>query len=172
METAIRLLNEMVNERLVESYAIGGAMAALFYAEPIVTFDLDVFVLLPEAQATRPIVTLEPQFDFLRQRGAVQRGEHLVIGGVPVQLLPAWNALIIEATRQAVARSVGGETTRVCRREHLLAILVQTGRDKDRARLPLLLEGTKPDERLLGEILDRHDLRGRWNEWATGRHAG
>lgn len=71
-----------------------------------------------------------------------------------------------------VARSVGGETTRVCRREHLLAILVQTGRDKDRARLPLLLEGTKPDERLLGEILDRHDLRGRWNEWTMGRHAG
>src|SRR5450830_1273514 len=59
---------------------------------------------------------------------------------------------------------------RFCRQEHLLAILVQTGRDKDRARIPLLLEGTPPDRRLLDEILERHGLRGRWDQWTKGPH--
>ena len=35
MEAAIRLLNEMVTRGLLDSYAIGGAMASLFYAEPV-----------------------------------------------------------------------------------------------------------------------------------------
>ena len=132
MEAAIRLLNEMVTRCLLDSYAIGGAMASLFYAEPVATFDLDVFVLLPTAQSDRTIVTLEPQIAFLREHGAVQEGEHVVIQGLPVQILPAYNALVTEAMKQAVTRRVGQVETRVCRQEHLLAILVQTGRDKDR----------------------------------------
>jgi hypothetical protein len=153
MEAAIRLLNEMVTRGLLDSYAIGGAMASLFYAEPVATFDLDVFVLLPTAE-----------------HGAIQKGEHIVIQGLPVQILPAYNALVTEATKQAVTRRVGQVETRVCRQEHLLAILVQTGRDKDRARIPLLLEGTAPDRRLLDEILEHHGLRGRWDQWTKGPH--
>jgi hypothetical protein len=170
MEAAIRLLNEMVTRGLLDSYAIGGAMASLFYAEPVVTFDLDVFVLLPTAHSDRTIVTLEPQIAFLREHGAVQEGEHIVIQGLPVQILPAYNALVTEATKQAVTRRVGQVETRVCRQEHLLAILVQTGRDKDRARIPLLLEGTPPNTHLLDEILERHGLRGRWDQWTKGSH--
>ena len=171
MEAAISLLNEMVARGLLASYAIGGAMASLFYAEPVATFDLDVFVLLPAAQSNRTIVTLEPQVAFLREHGAVEEGEHVVIQGLPVQILPAYNALVTEATKQAVPKRVGQADARVCRQEHLLAILVQTGRDKDRARIPLLLEGTVPDRRLLDEILERHGLRGRWDQMTEGPHA-
>ena len=89
MEAALRLLNEMVTRGLLDSYAIGGAMASLFYAEPVATFDLDVFVLLPTVQSDRTIVTLEPQIAFLREHDAVQEGEHVVIQGLPVQILPA-----------------------------------------------------------------------------------
>lgn len=41
MEATVRVLNEMVEEGLLEAYAIGGAMAAVFYVEPVATFDLD-----------------------------------------------------------------------------------------------------------------------------------
>jgi hypothetical protein len=34
---------------LVGDYAIGGATAVLFYAEPARTYDIDVFVVLPQA---------------------------------------------------------------------------------------------------------------------------
>ena len=170
MEEAIRLLNEMVSRGLLDGYAIGGAMASLFYAEPVATFDLDVFVLLPQAQAGQSVVTIEPQLAFLREHGAVEQGEHIVVHGLPVQLLPVYNPLVAEATKQAVTKRVGQAETRVCRQEHLLAILVQTGRDKDRVRLPLLLEGTLPDRRLLDEILERHGLRRKWDEWTKSPH--
>ena len=40
------ILNELESAGLVERYAIGGAMAGFFYAEAVVTEDLDAFVLL------------------------------------------------------------------------------------------------------------------------------
>lgn len=39
-----RELNELKATGLVREYAIGGATAALFYAEPARTYDVDVFV--------------------------------------------------------------------------------------------------------------------------------
>lgn len=54
---AFRVLNELESEGVIATYAIGGAMAMLFWAEPTVTFDLDVFVLLPD-QAEASIVSL------------------------------------------------------------------------------------------------------------------
>jgi hypothetical protein len=38
----------MKDARVVVDYAIGGATAVLFYAEPTRTYDVDVFVTLPE----------------------------------------------------------------------------------------------------------------------------
>lgn len=35
-------------EGVVLDYAVGGAMAVLFYAEPTRTYDVDVFALLPD----------------------------------------------------------------------------------------------------------------------------
>ena len=46
-----RVLNRMRDERIVAQYAVGGATAVLFYAEPTRTYDLDVFVTLEEADA-------------------------------------------------------------------------------------------------------------------------
>src|SRR2546425_1180224 len=44
---ALRALNTMKAERVVEEYAITGAMALVFWTEPVPTFDMDVLVLLP-----------------------------------------------------------------------------------------------------------------------------
>jgi len=41
---------------IVLDYAIGGATAVLFYAEPTRTYDLDVFAILP----TSPMESLAP----------------------------------------------------------------------------------------------------------------
>ena len=44
---ALRALNTMKAEGVIEEYAIAGAMALVFWTEPVPTFDLDVLVLLP-----------------------------------------------------------------------------------------------------------------------------
>ena len=37
----------MKHEGVIEDYAVAGAMAILFWTEPVPTYDLDVLVLLP-----------------------------------------------------------------------------------------------------------------------------
>jgi hypothetical protein len=50
MRRTLEVLNELEKESVFSRYAIDGAMAATFYTEPVLTFDLDVFVVLsPEA---------------------------------------------------------------------------------------------------------------------------
>lgn len=168
METVLKVLNQLVEAGLVETYAIGGAVAALFYAEPVATHDLDVFVVLPESQANAAVVTMEPQLAFLKGRGGVPQGEHVVLHGIPVQLLTAYNSLVLEATRDAQPRTVGATLTRVVRVEHLLAISVQTGRAKDRARVEQLLEEADVDRAALASILERFGLTERWAAWSGG----
>jgi len=49
---ALRVLNDMKRAGVVEDYAVAGAMAMAFWAEPIPTYDLDVLVFIPGDEAT------------------------------------------------------------------------------------------------------------------------
>jgi hypothetical protein len=146
---------------LVERYAIGGAMAAFFYAEAVVTEDLDAFVLI---KTSGGLITLTPIYEFLKQRGATEEREHLWLAGTLVQLIPVYDALTEEAVREAVDKTVGQTKTRVMCVEHLIAIALKTGRAKDSARIALLLEGAEVDQSRLRDILSRHDLQSRWEK--------
>lgn len=48
MKEALKVLSDLVTDGVIEAYAIGGAMGATFYLEPVVTMDLDVFVLFKD----------------------------------------------------------------------------------------------------------------------------
>ncbi len=130
MKRTLQVLNELEHAGVIERYAIGGAMGATFYVEPLLTFDLDVFVILPQSAAG--LLSLAPLYEALRARGYTEEGECVLIEGIPVQFLPAYNALLDEALREARTTSYEEALTRVVRAEHLIAICLQTGRDKDR----------------------------------------
>ena len=162
MKKTISVLNDMLADRVVENYAIGGAMAALFYAEPVVTYDLDVFVLLPAQEGS--LVRLDKIYGYLKGRSYKVDKEHVLIEGIPVQFLPAYNALTEDAVREAAQLKFEGEPVRVARLEHLLAIMAQTGRAKDKARIEQLLDECKVDRKALTRILTRHTLLGAWKK--------
>src|SRR5437899_5466672 len=106
-------------------------MAAMFYTEPFLTFDLDVFVVLPRTPGG--LLSLAPLYDALRARGySEQENECIMIEGVPVQFLPTYNALLEEALNEGPEIMYEDIRTRVLRSAHLVAICLQTGRDKDR----------------------------------------
>jgi hypothetical protein len=88
------------------------------------------------------------------------------IEGVPVQFLPAYNALLEEALQEAREVPYEDVQARVLRAEHLAAICVQTGRPKDRERARLLREQAALDEDYLTALLARHGLAGKWREWS------
>jgi hypothetical protein len=161
MQKTLTILNELEAAGLVERYAIGGAMAAFFYAEAVVTEDLDAFVLIKTSSG---LITLTPIYDFLKQRGATEEREHLWLAGTLVQLIPAYDALTEEAVREAIEKKVGEAKTWVMCVEHLIAIALKTGRAKDFARITLLLEQAEVDAARLRDILSRHQLQGLWEK--------
>ena len=163
MEKTLKILNELEKARLVSKYAIGGAIALLFYTEPVLTYDMDIYCFLPESSGR--LVTLSPIYEFLRRRGYREDKEHVLIEGVPVQFIPAYNDLVTEALAEAVETKFKRTRTRVVRVEHLMAIMLQTDRPKDRTRLTHLLENVRIDARLRNEILKRHGLVANWREF-------
>lgn len=103
MKGALKVLAELIADGVIEDYAIGGAMGATFYLEPVVTMDLDVFVLFKDNDSLLP---LQPIYDVLKKRGYypdAHMPECINIGGVPVQFLPVYNKLLEDAL--AYARS-------------------------------------------------------------------
>jgi hypothetical protein len=154
------------------------------------TFDLDVFVLLhPTAGG---LISLAPIYHALTRRGYTQDKEHdvqgcrrvdrtggvatqqsdreiasqcVLIEGVPVQFLPAYNSLIEEALAQAREIDYDCVRTRVVRAEHLVAICLQTGRARDRARVALLHKQSDLDRSFLADLLRRYSLEEKWKNW-------
>jgi hypothetical protein len=165
MERTLQILNELEREGVLNRYAIGGAMGATFYTEPLLTFDLGVFVMLPETPSG--LFTLAPIYDALNARGYNEEGEGVNIAGTPVQFLPAYNPLVEESLQEARETLYDHTPTRVLRAEHLVAICLQTGREKDRDRVRLLRGQTTLDEDLLAAILRRHNLERQWEQWTT-----
>lgn len=163
MRRTLQVLNELEQKGHVGRYAIGGAMGATFYVEPLLTFDLDVFVVLPRTGGG--LLSLSPLYEALRERGYTEEGECVLIEGVPVQFLPAYNALVEEGLAEARETAYEGTIARVLRAEHLVAICLQTGRDKDRERVRVFRTQAKLDMDYLRGVLQRHQLEARWNEW-------
>jgi len=81
---------------------------------------------------------------------------------VPVQFLPAYNPLVEEALREAQEIMYEDVPARVLRSEHLVAICLQTGRNKDRERVRILREQAKLDQNFLANVLRRHQLEDKW----------
>jgi hypothetical protein len=105
IKEVIETINRMRGDGVIERYAIGGAVGATFYLEPVATLDVDVFVEFHAEPGSR-IVSPEPIFKYLRDRGCTMEGEYVVIAGWPVQFLPAGSALVQEALAAAVEKDV------------------------------------------------------------------
>jgi len=135
----IATLNQMEADGVIDRYAIGGAVGATFYLEPVATLDVDVFV--------------------------ASRGEPGMIAGWPVQFLPPTTPLVEEALAESREVDVDGVPARAFSAEHLAAIALQTGRAKDKARLLRFVEEGALDAARFQEIVQRHKLVDAWTRF-------
>ena len=152
-----RVLNRMRDEGIVAQYAVGGATAVLFYAEPTRTYALDVFVTL-EAVGKDVLAPLSRVYEWAREQGFSLQAEHLLLAGVPVQLLPACNDLVEAALATARAHDYTGVPVRVVDAEHLVALALQAGGARRRERAWQLLEAGAVDRERLRQILATHAI--------------
>jgi hypothetical protein len=133
-----------------------GGIAALFYIEPIVTFDLDIFIILPSAYET--ILSLSPIYSWFEKHGYKPDKEHIILEGVTVQFIPAYNDLVKESVQFAVEKSYGDIAVRVLSPEYLVAIMLQTFWPKDKERILRFLQEASLEDSLLESILRKHHL--------------
>lgn len=162
MKETLSEINELRKAGLIGQWAIGGAMGATFYLEPISTFDLDIFVIFEGAPL---ILTLTPIYDFLKARGHAPDGDAMMVHKWPVQFLPAESRLLREAVESAREIDFEGVPARVMTAEHLMAIALETGRGKDFARLLMFVESKVADMERLRELLERHGLGAAWRRF-------
>jgi predicted nucleotidyltransferase len=166
MREAIQVINELKEKGLIKDYAIGGGIATLFYIEPFLTYDLDIFILT-ETTSTQAIIDLSPIFEYLKKKGYSWKGEHILIEGVPVQFIYA-DELEKEAVEKARIVEYEGVKTKVIAPEYLIAILLRAGRKKDREKVEKLLQEAEIDMKELQDILDKFGLRERFKPYERG----
>jgi hypothetical protein len=167
IEGAVDVVNEMQTFGLFERYAIGGGAAITFHMEPFPTRDLDIFVFLKEDDRppARNLVLMTPIYKYLADCGYATDDVWAYIRGVRVQFLPVYNALTEEAIDMAIDTTCGMVPARVFKVEHILAVMIQTARGKDKERIERVFNEADVDETLLEDILVRHGLLEKWEDF-------
>jgi hypothetical protein len=151
----LRAANDLVAAKLIEDWALGGALAAIYYVEPFTTYDADIFFIPADKGLTAGIPAI---YGHLQAQGWQVEREHLLVSGFPVQFLPA-HGLTEEAVHEAERIDYEGVPAKVFRAEHIAAIAASVGRAKDKARIELLLQQADLDKTKLENILQRHKLK-------------
>ena len=161
LKPVIRAFDQLKAEGVIKGYALGGAMASIFYVEPFLTYDIDLFIAL--AQPPKTLIDLSPVYRRLEELGHQPVGEHIQVEDNPVQLLVPADALDTEAMHEAQPLSYAGLTVKVFLPEHLLAIYLKVNRPKDRLKCQLLLDSGVLDLKRFEGIVTRHHLEDQWN---------
>lgn len=151
----LRSANGLVAAKLIEDWALGGALAAIYYVEPFATYDADIFFIPADKSLAAGLPAI---YAHLQSQGWQVEREHLLVSGFPVQFLAA-RGLTEEAVREARRIEFEGVPAKVFRAEHIVAIAAGVGRPKDKARIEQLLQQADLDKTKLESILQRHKLK-------------
>jgi len=158
MKETFKVIDQMQRDGVIDGYAVAGAVGTIFYVEPFNTEDVDILVNLHPSNDA--LVSLEPIFSYLRERGYRSfTNAGLEIEGWPVQFMPVSDALTSEALTEAHYLPYDDELkVRVVRAEYLAAEAIKVGRPKDLQRVVSLLEIDDFDRGLFRDIIEKHGL--------------
>jgi hypothetical protein len=151
----LRAANELLSAGLFKDYALGGALAAIYYTEPFTTYDADIIFVASDTTLSAGMPAI---YSHLQSKGWRVEREHLLIKDFPVQFLAA-HGLTEEAVREAKQIQFEGVPAKVFRPEYIIAIAASVGRHKDFARIEQLMSQAKIDNVLLDDILRRYNLK-------------
>ena len=153
---------------IIGKYAVGGASAVAFYTEPIATKDLDIFFLFEPPQNSI-VLSLEPIYDYCREKGFTFDHEFINIGGWPVQFVESGHDLLWrEALKNSKTFSFDGESLDVLPAEHLAAMWAMVARPKDILKIQHFAEAEVLDPSILKDIIDRFGIIEVWRKIEGG----
>ncbi|MDI6736718.1 MAG: hypothetical protein QME42_11115 [bacterium] len=162
MEEAFKIINKMYQKGILKDYAIGGAVATIYYTEPFATRDIDIFFIPTEKEK---IILLTPFYDFLSKEGFKTYKEYIMIGNTPIQFIPTTTELEKEAVENAIKIKYRNIAVKILSPEYLIAIFVKVYRPKDRDKVIKLLDQAKIDKSFLLDILGRYGLDKKFDDF-------
>ena len=151
----LRAANELVSADFIKDYALGGALAAIYYTEPVTTYDADIMFIASDKTLNAGIPAI---YSHLQSKGWRVEREHLLLKDFPVQFLAA-SGLTEEAVHNANSIEYESIPAKVLKPEYIIAIAASVGRHKDFARIEQMLDQVKIDKALLDDILHRYNLK-------------
>jgi hypothetical protein len=163
MEKALKILNEMKRKKIIGQYAIGGGVAAIRYMESILTYDVDIFFIPSTPDAL--LLDMTPMITFLKSKGGKAEKECVILEGTPIQLIAVYNDLVTEGVKKAVPVTYGSVKSRILRKEHVLALMLQTGRPKDFLRMGQMFQEAPPLKAVWMRLVEKYDLIKLWNRY-------
>src|SRR5215471_4332652 len=116
--------NELVLAGLIKDYALGGALAAIYYTEPVATYAADIIFVASDKTLSAGIPAI---YSHLQSKGWRVEREHLLVKDFPVQFLAA-SGLTDEAVREAESIQYEGVPAKVFRPEYIIAVAASVGR--------------------------------------------
>jgi hypothetical protein len=168
MERVLQVINQMQADGVVETYAIGGGIAAVYYIEPYQTDDIDIFVPVSAVTSSESaLLSLEPIYSYLARLGYAAVKEGVLIEDWLVQFIPAGESTQVEALQNAHHVMYGDTETRIFSPEYLAAELLRSGRLKDYVRVEALIQSGKMDMDVFHEIVRRHKLSEKWKKFSN-----
>lgn len=159
MKNTLKVINELVKDKLIKNYAIGGAIGVLKWTEPFFTRDLDIFIIPIQEIQRKEILSLSEIYDYLKTKGYSKWvGQWLIIEGIPVEFIPATDGLFREAVENAVETKFEDIKAKVIIPEYLIALFLKAKRAKDIIKIEMLLKQTKVNKEKLKEVLLKYNL--------------
>ncbi|CAN5398286.1 hypothetical protein BH20ACI2_BH20ACI2_27390 [soil metagenome] len=153
---------------IIGKYAVGGASAVAFYAEPIATKDLDIFFLFEPPQDGL-ILSMEPIYDYCRENGYSYDHEFISIGGWDVQFVESsHDPLWMDALANAQTFTFDGSSINVLPPEQLATMWASVARPKDILKILHFATYDVLDSAKLNELLVRFDLIETWRKIQAG----
>ncbi len=83
MRDVVELLNKMIEQGVLDTYALFGAVAQMRYTEAVATMDADILIAMPNECE---FVSLRPIYSFCKSMGYHPEGDAVRVGNWPVQL--------------------------------------------------------------------------------------
>jgi len=160
MKKTLQVLTRLVTEKVINDFAIGGAVAAIYYTEPSDTSDLDVFITFPPDKL---IVSLTDIYGALKKKGYTEwKKEGILIEGLPVQFLPVEKGVLKGAFETAQPQTIAGTKAKIMTFEYLCLIMLDTGRPKDKVRLASCWGTKNLNQTKFLQLCKKHGLEKKW----------
>ncbi len=163
MKNTLKKINELVENGILDKYAIAGGMAQFYYIEPSVTYDLDLIIHLSDQEDN--LDPLKKIYTWAKQNNYEPLKEHILIEGIPVKFLLAYNDLVKTALNERSKLKLFDVETFILKPEYLMAIMLQTGRLTDKERLVKFITDAEYDEDKFLSIIQKFNLLDSYNKF-------